>query len=87
LKEVIAIQRELKPTAAVHANRDLQELKRLANKAVAILKALPFGIPPGVQDNLGIAFKGILKPRSAPKQRRTEPKPKLNTMEEMCYLL
>ncbi|KAJ7294057.1 hypothetical protein C8J57DRAFT_1270668 [Mycena rebaudengoi] len=82
LKDVIELQRGLNPTATFHATEDLQELKRLAEKAVAILEALPFGTPPGVQNNLAIAFKGVLKPRSAPKQCRTEPRPRLNTEEE-----
>ncbi|KAJ6569465.1 hypothetical protein B0H19DRAFT_938852 [Mycena capillaripes] len=82
LKRVIEIQKALEPTAEVHAGRNLGELKNLAGQAVTVLGALPFGAPPGLFEHLAIAYKGILQPRKTV-TRRAEPKPKLNTDEEM----
>ncbi|KAF7367490.1 UvrD-like helicase ATP-binding domain-containing protein [Mycena sanguinolenta] len=82
LKQVINIQKALKPAAEIHARRDLIGLKELAKQAVTLLKTLPFGTPPGFVEHLNIAYKGILQPWRTV-TRRVVPKPTLNTDEEM----
>ncbi|KAJ6614863.1 hypothetical protein B0H10DRAFT_2042924 [Mycena sp. CBHHK59/15] len=82
LKEVIEIQKALKPTAGIHAGRNLDELKRWTIRAVSLFEELPFGKPPGLQYHFRIAYKGILQPWRAP-EHREERKPRLNTEEDM----
>lgn len=81
MSRVIAIQKALNPTAEIHTRRNLSDLKELAGEAVTLLKALPFGTPPGLSGHLNIAYKGMLQPWRAA-TRRMEPKPQLNTEDE-----
>ncbi|KAJ7037374.1 hypothetical protein C8F04DRAFT_1393598 [Mycena alexandri] len=83
LRQVVKIQEALQPTAEIHTKRNLEELKRWAEQAVTLLRALPFGTPPNLQGHIDMVYKGILKPPST-QTRRKEVKPKLNTEDEMC---
>jgi hypothetical protein len=84
LKNAVKIQNALKPVAGIHARRNLSELKSWAEQATTLLNALPFAAPPGLGAHLNIVYKGFVQP---PKTvtRRVEPKPKLNTEDEMYY--
>ncbi|KAJ7801958.1 hypothetical protein B0H14DRAFT_3782099 [Mycena olivaceomarginata] len=84
LKNAVEIQNALKPVAGIHARRNLSELKSWAERATTLLNALPFAAPPGLGAHLNIAYKGFFQPRKTV-TRRTEPKPKLNTEDEMYY--
>jgi hypothetical protein len=84
LRNAIEIQNALKPVAGIHAERNLSELKSWAERATTLLNALPFAVPPGLRAHLNIVYKGFVQPRN-PVTRRAEPKPKLNTEDEMYY--
>jgi hypothetical protein len=84
LKNAIEIQNAVKPVAGIHAKRDLSELKSWAERATTLLNELPFAAPPGLSAHLNIVYKAFVQPRKTV-TRRAEPKPKLNTEDEMYY--
>lgn len=81
-KEVIELQKALKPAAGIHPERNLHNLKEKAGEAVSLLKGLPFATPPGLEAHINIAYKGFVQPWTTT-THRTKPKPSLNTEEEV----
>ncbi|KAJ7222624.1 hypothetical protein GGX14DRAFT_558715 [Mycena pura] len=83
LKQVIRMQKELGPTAAVHVSHDLASLKSQVSKSVELLQNLPFKTPEGLSQHLERAYKGIVQPQVF-KPASTKMKPALNT-EDLDY--
>ncbi|KAJ7479971.1 hypothetical protein B0H11DRAFT_1725402, partial [Mycena galericulata] len=82
LKRVIDIQKGLKPTATIHARRSVSELKSKAEEAVSLLQELPFAEPQGLREHVHLAAKAFVQTWKTT-TRRAEPKPQLNTEEEL----
>ncbi|KAJ6573853.1 hypothetical protein DFH09DRAFT_1311930 [Mycena vulgaris] len=81
LKQVIQMQKDLGPQAAVHRARDLGGLKGHVARAVQLMRRLPFKTPEGLGPHLERAYKGIVQPRVFV-QAAAQRKPALHVEEE-----
>lgn len=68
--QVVQLQEALGPQSVIHKDRDVAKLRAHVKSAEILIRSLPCA--PGLQEDINIAVKGIIKQAPQTKKKRPE---------------